>query len=488
MVRSLLVSVVVLGCMLRLPAQSCPPTDGSTEIIYTDTYSLSVGSAEGAVGDVVAVPVVLQSNLVTHGFVSIVLTVCHDPQVAEMVGAPAYTEEFLSILSSGGVVVWTVNDEDSTAEIPQVGHGAIIYANLNKEAYEARFPSDIPLPMMTLYYRIRGNVGSVGAFRFCDGELERGRSYCNYNFIVSISPAGDSAEYVSTEKTGGTLTVLPGPATHPDVPPQPPEATVYPVLPGPEETNFRVRVEGATALPGTTEVPIEVYCKADVEYTGIVLPLDFDERYLRLARAEDHFLAGAVLIKNGDGTLGSGSEEGNAVILGGFLNGRLRVAAEGEEIHAATLYFDILEAASEVESTTITVGPVTDVHGILQNPWVGVRHKGGLNGESVIRSEIAPIEIVNGILALRSALFLRGDSNLDGKVDLSDAQATLSYLFLSAESPRCLDAADADDNGGVNIADPIATLQHLFQGGPAIPEPSEAPGTDPTLDELGCHG
>jgi len=71
---------------------------------------------------------------------------------------------------------------------------------------------------------------------------------------------------------------------------------------------------------------------------------------------------------------------------------------------------------------------------------------------------------------------------------LSDAQATLSYLFLAGEPPRCQDAADANDDGKINISDAIQTLHFLFAGGSPLPPPNGTPGADPTPDSLGCAG
>ena len=85
--------------------------------------------------------------------------------------------------------------------------------------------------------------------------------------------------------------------------------------------------------------------------------------------------------------------------------------------------------------------------------------------------------------------FIRGDSNDDALLDLSDAVVTLGYLFLgqwSGAKPICLDAADANDDGGVDISDPIGLLQHLFVGGKAPPAPFPDAGLDPTEDGLGC--
>ena len=83
-------------------------------------------------------------------------------------------------------------------------------------------------------------------------------------------------------------------------------------------------------------------------------------------------------------------------------------------------------------------------------------------------------------------LFIRGDSNGDGVVNISDAQTTLSYLFLGSGQPRCYDAADANDDGRLDVSDPVITLRFLFLGGDPLPEPSGQPGEDPTPDPLGC--
>lgn len=87
-------------------------------------------------------------------------------------------------------------------------------------------------------------------------------------------------------------------------------------------------------------------------------------------------------------------------------------------------------------------------------------------------------------------IFIRGDSNLDQKVDLSDAIHTLTYLFLGEDDlapSYCLDAHDYDDSGEVDISDAIANLFHLFLDGSPPPMPYPAPGRDPTYDLLYCE-
>lgn len=83
--------------------------------------------------------------------------------------------------------------------------------------------------------------------------------------------------------------------------------------------------------------------------------------------------------------------------------------------------------------------------------------------------------------------FIRGDSNDDSVVDMSDAIQTLSWLFSGAEAPRCMDGADANDDGVVDMSDAISTLGFLFQGNPKqLLQPFPDFGLDPTSDNLQC--
>ena len=76
-----------------------------------------------------------------------------------------------------------------------------------------------------------------------------------------------------------------------------------------------------------------------------------------------------------------------------------------------------------------------------------------------------------GAWQAQSAQFIRGDSNLDGQVDISDPVALLGILFLGNEDPGCADAQDANDSGEADISDAIFTLAYLFSGGRMPPPP-----------------
>jgi len=73
-------------------------------------------------------------------------------------------------------------------------------------------------------------------------------------------------------------------------------------------------------------------------------------------------------------------------------------------------------------------------------------------------------------------LFIRGDTNADGGLDLSDAITILGYLFNGGATPSPLARADLDGAGVVNIADAVQLLDYLFQSGPPPAPPFPNPG------------
>jgi len=81
--------------------------------------------------------------------------------------------------------------------------------------------------------------------------------------------------------------------------------------------------------------------------------------------------------------------------------------------------------------------------------------------------------------------YVRGDSNTDGVMDLSDPQTTMAYLFRNGPRPTCMSAADANGDGEVDLSDAIYGLSFSFRGGPAPPHPFRKCGVG-ERDSLGC--
>lgn len=86
--------------------------------------------------------------------------------------------------------------------------------------------------------------------------------------------------------------------------------------------------------------------------------------------------------------------------------------------------------------------------------------------------------------------FIRGDFNQDQTVNLADTVATLEHLFgfsQSTDNLTCPKAGDINDDGDLNISDPIFALAHLFNGAPAPGTPFPTCGNDTTPDGLICQ-
>ena len=104
---------------------------------------------------------------------------------------------------------------------------------------------------------------------------------------------------------------------------------------------------------------------------------------------------------------------------------------------------------------------------------------------------VGVLSVAIGFLCLPPAVceeaqFVRGAVNRDADVDLSDAVSIFGFLFLGAEAPDCLDAADANDSGDLDITDGVYLLLFLYRGGYQIPAPYPNCGFDGTDDGLDC--
>jgi len=90
------------------------------------------------------------------------------------------------------------------------------------------------------------------------------------------------------------------------------------------------------------------------------------------------------------------------------------------------------------------------------------------------------------ITVSRGATFTRGDSDDNGRINVTDASIVLLHLF-RGRAIACLDAADVDDSGAVNLTDAVALLEYLFRAGAEPPPPFPKAGADTTEDDLGCE-
>ncbi|HIG04639.1 MAG TPA: hypothetical protein EYQ08_02775 [Planctomycetes bacterium] len=142
----------------------------------------------------------------------------------------------------------------------------------------------------------------------------------------------------------------------------------------------------------------------------------------------------------------------------------------------------------------VTISETAACEDILEFNWCNdINGTGSVNlyNNVVINFQsIQEYERDDTVIVVKSAKsFKRGDCNDDDKTDLADAAAMLANQFGSYDV-NCSDACDTNDDGLLNMADPVFLLNWLFNFGdvPAGPGPFDE-GEDPTGDSLpDCDG
>ena len=107
----------------------------------------------------------------------------------------------------------------------------------------------------------------------------------------------------------------------------------------------------------------------------------------------------------------------------------------------------------------------------------------GVVYQPALETPSAQVAIIKGPA---QPLFIRGDCSNQGSINIQDAVLMLNYLFSSTEI-TCADACDADDDGFLNLVDPLFDLMFIMGLGPMPPAPAGVCGADPSPDSLSCE-
>ena len=85
------------------------------------------------------------------------------------------------------------------------------------------------------------------------------------------------------------------------------------------------------------------------------------------------------------------------------------------------------------------------------------------------------------------SVFIRGDVDGDGLITENDSAYMMDWIFGLEQEPPCLDAADLNDDGYVNVTDSTQLLNYIHTPGSLAPSaPFPEAGRDPTTDSLDC--
>lgn len=145
--------------------------------------------------------------------------------------------------------------------------------------------------------------------------------------------------------------------------------------------------------------------------------------------------------------------------------------------------YDILEIGYLLQGpigSSAEIATCNDVQGGTGTVETAVTGVGG-SGSAI------PLQLGGTISIIDVAItFDRGDCSADGSADIADAMLIAEYLFNFGGTPTCLDACDTNDDGILDLADPIYLASAVTAMGPPVPGPSGSCGEDPTADGLDC--
>jgi hypothetical protein len=173
------------------------------------------------------------------------------------------------------------------------------------------------------------------------------------------------------------------------------------------------------------------------------------------------------------------------VDLGLSSDDSVQVLVDGNEVHLNNIPRS-MDASNFVQDVVPGVILPEGCHLILVKVFEGLgQHGFRLRFQDPAETPLAPGKILLSPCHGEEPVFLRGDSNASGDLNITDGIHVLGYLFTGGAEPPCHDAADSNDSGDLNITDGVHILSYLFTGGATPPDPGPAAcGPDPTADEL----
>jgi len=264
------------------------------------------------------------------------------------------------------------------------------------------------------------------------------------------------------------------------------------VPPKPAPIHILFKLSDATGTPGGP-VSVPFVIKADRASTGFSYSVDFNEEILQATGTRklwqkpggtpyefERFEFNNSSAIPGSGGVDEGFLAGAAIIS---LTDTGDVLPPSQEVEVIEFDFQVRPNAAAPATTEIVfMDGAQQAGGSVNNKLIA----GGVEVTPALASSFvfvnAQVNIVPGV-----TVFVRGDSDSSGEVNISDPVYTLNYLYQGGRAPFCLDAADANDDGTLDLSDPVATLAFLFLGGSPLPDPGGTLGKDPTEnDSLTC--
>jgi hypothetical protein len=237
-------------------------------------------------------------------------------------------------------------------------------------------------------------------------------------------------------------------------------------------------MENAWGYPGQSHIPVELKVFNADALMGMQVGGTFDKNVLQLVEiSQANTMTESLQCEFFEPII---DNEQGYFLLGVLLDAMApldpakRYPAGGYRQRVARLYFDVASTAQEEQDV-----PLRFVDGLGDPP---------MKNRVVVDHESVTPSLLDGNFRIGTApMFLRGEVNGDGRINIADPVMITLYLFRDAPV-ACVKAADVDDDGEVRLNDVTYLLNYLFTGGRQIPPPFPTRGLDPTPDDLPCAG
>jgi len=234
-----------------------------------------------------------------------------------------------------------------------------------------------------------------------------------------------------------------------------------------------LRIAESEGPIGGSRIPVDVLCTTDTALSGVSFAVAYDTSELSmnevstedLLTSEASFAAANIDNDTGITTCG--------IVMS--LTDTTPSIPTGEELVIARLLVSLSQRLQPGDRARMELA-----NGI-GSPPVNLEFTTIANG-----SVVTPLALPGDVIAREGVVFLRGDADQNGTIQLTDAVFLLDYLFRGGEGLSCEDAADSNDDGRTDISDGILILRFLFSGGDRPRAPFPGAGIDPTEDDLGC--
>lgn len=446
----LFLSVIVLGVIVLGAGNAIRADDPCGDGLWTkvtNQYRFSASAVQGARGDVVAVDLFLTVESVSPGIAGLVMTGCFDPRVVEIAAPPVFTDQFRRLAPFFQFVSL---GPDTAPRHPQGDGGFTLVGTMVSDLPAIVLATGDPLHIGTVFFRLLGTAGDSAQIRFCDGEFVLPSGACANNTLDHYAP-GEYLLARSETHQPGLVRVLPGMTTRPYEFLLPPTATIYPSAPIPAGVDVSFHLGGAISRPEGGEVPLEIRARSSHEFCGFSVNIEFPPAAIDVVRVLEAAAPGEVMVDSARGRIGIVSE--------GAIR---RLGAEGETVLLATVYARVKASGTGLDAAQLRFRDEP-----ARRNWVLVRHASPQGAPFLPRTVRIPTDRMGAEpLRIQNRPTSPGDVNLDYEVDLTDAIVALGLLFRGDDPGVCAAAAEFNGDGRLDIADPIALLRYLFNGGP----------------------